>query len=242
LSLRAAYDKWHQRVFESEPEHEDASSPWYNLVREQVGPVQGLRVLEVACGRGGFVRELARAGAQVTGCDFSMAALQVGQAKLRPMNGTVRAALVQGDAQSLPFASEVFDIVISCETIEHVPDAQSALSEMWRVSRPGAKLFLTTPNYANLMGLYDLYSRLRHPHRQDDQPFDRRQWIPQIRKSVSAAGWKILHSDGTVHQLPIFPGHNPIQLPSLESNRGVRKLLSPFAYHYFLISEKRVAP
>jgi hypothetical protein len=28
-------------------------------------------------------------------------------------------------------------------------------------------------------------------------------------------------------------------LPRLESNRVVRKLLSPFAYHYFLISEKR---
>ena len=63
--------------------------------------------------------------------------------------------------------------------------------------------------------------------------------IPQIRNYVSAAGWKIIYSDGTVHQLPIFPGRNPVVLPRLESNRVVRKLLSPFAYHYFLISEKR---
>jgi ubiquinone/menaquinone biosynthesis C-methylase UbiE len=238
LTLRTEYDTWHQRVFESDKEHEDASSPWYQLVREQIGSVRDLRVLEVACGRGGFVRELARAGAQVTGCDFSIAALQVGQAKLRPMNGAARASLIQGDAQSLPFASESFDLIVSCETIEHVPDVRSALSEMWRVARPGAKLFLTTPNYANLMGLYDLYARVRHPQRRDDQPFDRRQWIPQIRNFVTAAGWKIIHSDGTVHQLPIIPGRNPIDLPLLESNRTVRKLLSPFAYHYFLISEK----
>jgi ubiquinone/menaquinone biosynthesis C-methylase UbiE len=240
LSLRNDYDHWHQRVFESEPDHEDASSPWYRLVREQIGPVKDLRILEVACGRAGFVRELARAGAQVTGCDFSMTALRVGQAKIRPMNGTARAALIQGDAQSLPFASESFDVVVSCETIEHVPDVRSALREMWRVARPGAKLFLTTPNYANLMGLYELYARVRHPHRRDDQPFDRRQWIPQIRNYVSKAGWNIIHSDGTVHQLPIFPGRNPVELPILEANRTIRKLLSPFAYHYFLISEKRV--
>lgn len=239
MSLRTDYDAWHQRIFDAEPEHEDALSPWYDLVREKIGPVHGSRVLEVACGRGGFVRELARAGAHITGCDFSMAALLVGQAKLRPMNDAARAALIQGDAQSLPFASESFDIIVSCETIEHVPDVRSALREMWRVARPGAKLFLTTPNYANAMGLYDLYSRVRHPHRRDDQPFDRRQWIPQIRNYVSDAGWKIIHSDGTVHQLPIFPGRNPVLLPSLESNRTVRKLLSPFAYHYFLISEKR---
>ncbi len=241
MSLRSEYDSWHERILGSDPEHDDATSPWYELVREQIGPVQGLRVLEVACGRGGFLRELACAGAEVTGCDFSMAALLAGQSKLRSIGGNVRAALIQGDAQSLPFASESFDIIVSCETIEHVPDARSALREMWRIARPGARLFLTTPNYANLMGLYDLYARVRHPHRRDDQPFDRRQWIPQIRNFVKKAGWKILHSDGTVHQLPILPGRNPIQLPAIESNRTVRRLLSPFAYHYFLISEKRTA-
>ncbi len=239
MSLRTDYDTWHQRIFDSEPEHEDADSPWYQLVREKIGSVQGLRVLEVACGRGGFVRELARAGAQVTGCDFSMSALAVAQARIGGLNGGARADLIQGDAQSLPFGSESFDLIVSCETIEHVPNVRSALREMWRVARRGAKLFLTTPNYANLMGLYDLYSRVRHPNRRDDQPFDRRQWIPQIRNFVSAAGWKIIYSDGTVHQLPVFPGRNPVLLPQLESNRVVRKLLSPFAYHYFLISEKR---
>ena len=239
MSLRTDYDTWHQRIFDSEPEHEDADSPWYQLVREKIGSVQGLRVLEVACGRGGFVRDLARAGAQVTGCDFSMSALSVAQAKIGGLNGGARADLIQGDAQSLPFGSESFDLIVSCETIEHLPNVRSALREMWRVARRGAKLFLTTPNYANLMGLYDLYSRVRHPHRRDDQPFDRRQWIPQIRNFVSAAGWKIIYSDGTVHQMPVFPGRNPVPLPQLESNRVVRKLLSPFAYHYFLISEKR---
>ncbi len=239
MSLRTDYDGWHQRVFESDPAHQDAASPWYQLVREQIGQVRGLRVLEVACGRGGFVQEMARAGARVTGCDFSMAALQVGRSKLQPMNGKIRAALIQGDAQRLPFASDSFDMVVSCETIEHVPDADAAMREMWRVARTGARLFLTTPNYANLMGLYDLYSRVRHPHQQDDQPFDRRQWIPQIRGFVRDAGWKIVRSDGTVHQLPIFPGRNPVALPSLESNRLLRRLLSPFAYHYFLVAEKR---
>ncbi len=238
MSLRTEYDKWHERVFNAAPEHEDASSPWYELVREQVGNVAGLRILEVACGRGGFVRELARSGAHVTGCDFSLTALRVGQAKLRAQGNGTSAALIQGDAQALPFADESFDLVVSCETIEHVPDVQEALREMWRIARPGAKLFLTTPNYANLMGLYDLYARVRHPGRRDDQPFDRRQWFPQIRGYVRGAGWTILRSDGTVHQLPIIPGHNPIELPFLESSRTLRRLLSPIALHYFLLSEK----
>src|SRR5262249_16915366 len=63
----------------------------------------------------------------------------------------------------------------------------------------------------------DVYARVRHPARRDDQPFDRRQWFLQVRKWVRSAGWKIVRSDGAVHQLPIIPGHNPIGLPFLES-------------------------
>jgi SAM-dependent methyltransferase len=146
--------------------------------------------------------------------------------------------LVQGDAQRLPFADASFDLVISCETIEHVPDVTSALQEMHRVSRSGARLLLTTPNYLNFMGLYELYSILRHPDRRSDQPFDRRQWFLQIRNWVRRAGWTIQSSDGTVHQFPIVPGRNPVRIQSLERNRTVRRLLSPFALHYFVVGQK----
>jgi ubiquinone/menaquinone biosynthesis C-methylase UbiE len=238
MTLRAAYDAWHQRIFDADPSHDDATSPWYRLVLEYIGDVAGLRILEVACGRGGFVRHLARAGAHVTGCDFSAAALHATRLKLCNDGQPPPVTLVQGDAQSLPFADNSFDILISCETIEHLPEVQSALREMFRVTRPGGKLFLTTPNYFNFMGLYEIYARFRHPARRDDQPFDRRQWFPQIRRWIRQAGWTILRTDGTVHQFPFFPGRNPVRWHSLESNRSLRKLLSPFAYTYFVIAGK----
>src|SRR5713101_4332468 len=147
MTLRTDYDTWHQRIFDAAPEHEDACSPWYELVREHMGGVSGMRILEVACGRGGFVRQLARAGAFVTGCDFSSAALHAASTKLFVPGGPPLAALVQGDAQSLPFADSSFDAVVSCEKIEHLPKVQAAVVEFHRVTRPGGKLFLTTPNY-----------------------------------------------------------------------------------------------
>jgi SAM-dependent methyltransferase len=146
---------------------------------------------------------------------------------------------VQGDAQGLPFSDASFDIVISCETIEHVPNPWLAMKEMYRVTRAGGRLFLTTPNYLNFMGLYELYARIAHAGRKDDQPYDRRQWFPQIRKYIRHAGWNIVRTDGTVHQFPFIPGRNPVGFPSLESNRTVRRMLSPFAYHYFVVAEKR---
>jgi ubiquinone/menaquinone biosynthesis C-methylase UbiE len=239
MSLQTDYDAWHRRVFESDPEHQDASSPWYQLVREKIGAVAGLRVLEVACGRGGFVSELARNGARATGCDFSFSALRVARCKMAEASNDPPAALVHGDAQRLPFADDCFDLIVSCETIEHVPDVRLAILEMHRVTRPGGKLFLTTPNYANLTGVYEWYARARRGVRKDDQPFDRHQWFPQIRRWIGGAGWKILGTDGTVHQLPVLPGRSPLRIEALESNRTVRKLLSPFALHYFVVAQKR---
>lgn len=238
MTLRTDYDTWHQRIYDADPGHDDASSPWYQLVLEYLGDVSGLSILEVACGRGGFLRCLSVAGARVTGCDFSSSALRAAAAKFSSSNGHPPAFLVQSDAHSLPFADACFDAIVSCETIEHLPGVLAALQEMHRVARPGATLFLTTPNYFNFMGLYELYSSLRHPGRKDDQPFDRRQWFPQVRHWVRRAGWTILRTDGTVHQFPFFPGRNPVRWHALETNQVLRKLLSPLAYTYFISAQK----
>lgn len=206
MSLQTEYDVWHQRVFESDPEHEDASSPWYQLVREKIGLVSGLRVLEVACGRDGFVRELASAAARVTECDFSFLALCVARRKIAEASSDSPAALVHGDVQQLPFADDSFDLIASCETIEHVLDVRMAILEMHRVTRPGGKLFRTTPNYANLTGLYELYARARRRKRNDDQPFDRRPCFPQIRNGIRGAGGKFWEPTAPFTNSPSCPG------------------------------------
>jgi len=242
MGLEKQYDEWHNTVFESGPDHADEESPWYRLVLEHLPPVRGLRVLEIACGRGGFSRLLASKGAVMLGCDFSSRALQIAKQK-HDSDARTHLDLVQADAGGLPFASESFDVVISCETIEHVPDPSRALSEMARVCHGTGRLFLTTPNYFNAMGLYYIYASLRGKKATpgSDQPFDRPFLFPKVRSLLKKAGWRILDSDGTVHQFPIRPGHSPIAVPGLESNRMLRRFLSPLALHYFIMAGKSPA-
>lgn len=243
MNLSSEYDRWHERVAGLDVQNADENSPWYRLLLEYVGPIQDKRVLEIACGRGGFTNLLSLRAALVIGADFSLAALQIAS-KRAMQNGGNRSsmALTQADAQSLPFADNSFDIVISCETIEHLPDPLSALKEMARVCRTGGQLFLTTPNYFNAMGLYYIYAQVRHRKATPgaDQPLDRVFLFPKIRRMIERGGWEIIRSDGTVHQFP-FPGREPIRIHFLERNPAVRRLLGIFALHHFVLARKKAS-
>ena len=88
MTLATEYDKWHTKVFESDPEHADESSPWYQIVLKFLPPVKDKRILEIACGRGGFSRLLGSRGALVCGADFSASAVDIAKERALPRSVT----------------------------------------------------------------------------------------------------------------------------------------------------------
>ncbi len=54
---------------------------------------------------------------------------------------------VVGSATDIPLGDAGFDTIVSTEVLEHVPDPQKALREMYRVLKPGGYLILSTPMY-----------------------------------------------------------------------------------------------
>lgn len=55
-----------------------------------------------------------------------------------------RGVAVIGDAQALGIGSGTFDAILCTEVLEHLPEPQRAIDEMFRVLRPGGSLILTT--------------------------------------------------------------------------------------------------
>lgn len=110
----------------------------------------GERVLEVGCGVGAVLGELAAAEPtlQLTGLDRS--AEQVAGARQHLDARGVQASLIQGDALALPFADGSFDRVVMVWVLEHLanePMRLAALREARRVLRPGGRIDLTETDY-----------------------------------------------------------------------------------------------
>jgi len=102
----------------------------------------GKQVLDVASGAGFGLQMLRQAGACPIGADYDAHALS----QVRCLEAKAR--LVHADATRLPFQPYSLDLVVSFETIEHVPDAPALVSEVGRVLKPGGRLVLSTPNRA----------------------------------------------------------------------------------------------
>lgn len=100
---------------------------------ERAGVEPGMEVLDVACGTGNATIPAARAGARVTGLDFSDALLAV--ARERAADAMVEVDWVEGDAQDLPFEDGSFDRVISTFGHMFAPDHERTAAEMKRVCR-----------------------------------------------------------------------------------------------------------
>jgi len=64
--------------------------------------------------------------------------------------------LIVASLTDLPFREEVFDSVISCDVIEHVPDTRRVLAEFRRVLRTSGRLCLTVPNGLTYGTIYDI--------------------------------------------------------------------------------------
>jgi dolichol-phosphate mannosyltransferase len=106
---------------------------------ERAGGAGHAAVLDIGCGSSRIIQALPDA-----------VALDILLPKLRFLRDRVR-CLTQASTFALPFPAASFDIVVSSQVIEHIPDRPEVLGEMTRVLRPGGTLILGTPDYGRTL-------------------------------------------------------------------------------------------
>ncbi len=108
----------------------------------QLFPQKKVKVLDIGCGGGFLSNDLAKQGHQVTGLDASPESLKVAERhdSTRSVNYEV------GDAYSLPFEKESFDVVCMMDFLEHVEFPEKIIAEGSRVLKKNGALFFHTFN------------------------------------------------------------------------------------------------
>jgi len=136
LSCKEGYELW-ALAYDRDP------NPLLALEERTLKPLlpdlAGRRVLDIGCGTGRWLELLLDLGARrAAGVDCSRAMLSAAAAKAR-----LCGCLVRGNGETLPFRSEVADVVVCSFALGHISKLETLAGEVARVAKPQADIWLT---------------------------------------------------------------------------------------------------
>ena len=211
-------------------------SPWYSFVRSHLPALEDKNILEIASGRGAFSCYMSKLKAHVYAVDIAEEALYIGKQRANVERLTTK--FVCGSIYDLPFPANFFDIVVSCETLEHLEHPNTGLIEIVRVTKPGGILYLTTENYLNLVGFYRLTLWLRGKKFDSGggiQPIEQPFVYFSILRLLKSVGMKITMSKASIHQIWI-PRAGLHTLDFVSRIWILKRLMKYFGRHVFFVA------
>lgn len=184
--VREGYDRW-AAVYDHDANPLPALEEPH--VREAVGEVRGLDVLDLGCGTGRHAIWLAADGARVTAVDFSQGMLE--KARAKPGSEKVR-FVVQDLHSPLSFSNASFDLVVSGLVLEHLRELSGIFNEAHRLLRPGGRAVVSAMHPA--MFLRGSQARFTDPASgQVVQPGSVKHQISDFLMAAVGAGFHLEH-------------------------------------------------
>jgi len=179
------------------------------------------RILDLGCAKGYFVDMLNLNGYSAIGTDISLTALK---------NGIRRIDKVRADSEALPFKNCSFKGILAVHTLEHFPDPHQAVSEVYRVLKPGGVVLAITPDKDSLIAKLGYkvvkYTALKNPYHVS---LMNRKELEDLVRKAGFSEFTILPFHNGFLGAP-FIGFIPIPIST--------RILIPFSHHQLLIAIK----
>ena len=135
--------------------------------------LMGKLVLEAGCGAGRFTEILLKKGAILVSSDLS-SAVDVNQENF-PQNEFH--LVIQADINDMPFADESFDVVVCLGVIQHTPDSEQTIENLYKMVKKGGTLVFDhySFNKSHYLRLAPLYrNRLKKKSAEETIPYTER--------------------------------------------------------------------
>jgi SAM-dependent methyltransferase len=175
--LREAYNLRHARGLLRDRDR------FYRMVARRMRPRAGSAFLDVGCGGGFLLREVADR-LDAVGLEISDLALRAAR------EAAPRARLILGQGERLPFRSRSFDRLACLGNLEHFLDPLSGVREMARVLRPGGEAWVMLPNSYYSGSLWRVIRTGYGPDHH--QPVERFATLNEWRDLLEAGGLAVL--------------------------------------------------
>ena len=148
----------HQETYRRNEAYAEFLAAWdegfYAKYADTLAPDRpGTRVLDVGCGVGQVVRRLKEAGFEACGVEVSEPNL----AKARQAGLDCQFY----DGRHLPFPDAHFASVGALNVLEHVEEPEAFIAELVRVTAPGGRLVVSSPNFFRALGWRDYHPHMR---------------------------------------------------------------------------------
>lgn len=151
------------------------------------------KLLDVAGGTGDIALKFMRRGGPMctaTICDISPEMLEVGRQRVEKAGFADRVDIVEGNAEALPFADRTFDAYTIAFGIRNVTHIDKALSEAYRVLKPGGRFLCLEFSEVDVPGLDKLYE------------FHSFEVIPRIGSAVAGTADSYQYLVESIRQFP----------------------------------------
>ncbi|NTW01214.1 MAG: class I SAM-dependent methyltransferase [Oscillochloris sp.] len=140
MTWRRDFDHWRERRINQEQYQAERLA----MISGAAGHLDGMRLLDLGAGMGGFAVAAALRGAKVVACEYNPAYCEI--VRLRAARYNLRLPVFNAAGETLPFGDASFDTVVAWDVIEHVQSPDAMLTEIARVLRPGGHCLITAIN------------------------------------------------------------------------------------------------
>jgi SAM-dependent methyltransferase len=137
---------------------------WYRWLLDRLALPDEGNVLDLGSGPGDLWKEHTHLWSECLSIllsDLSHGMLSDARKNLH--TGTAAFSFAVLDAQSLPLPASIFDCILGSGLLDHLPDRNKGLSEIWRVLKPGGRLITTCGSQTHLQEI----QRLVEPYMED---------------------------------------------------------------------------